>query len=346
MSAAPVDTLEQMRQLLCQLQNELRERIASARAAAAAGELAGVAARTSADTIYVVDKVSEHVIAEWFGRHWPAQWPVEIVMEGIEDDQPLTFPTGTPLGSCDWVCIIDPIDGTRNLMYDKRSAWALAGIAPRRPAPTLADIAVAAMTELPTSRQWRCDQLSAVRGRGLTATTIDLIRGGSAAFIPQPTRADDCRHGFSAISRFFPAGLELLGRVEERLWNRLYPEARDGSPLVFNDQYISTGGQLYELIIGHDRFLADLRPLVFAHMGLSASLACHPYDLAALLVATEAGIVVEDPLSGEELRAPLDTTTPVSWCAYANAQIAAHVRPALRDSIRDVLQSTGASCRC
>ena len=32
---------------------------------------------------------------------------------------------------------------------------------------------------------------------------------------------------------------------------------------VFDDQYISTGGQFYELIVGHDRFNADLRPVFY-----------------------------------------------------------------------------------
>ena len=36
---------------------------------------------------------------------------------------------------------------------------------------------------------------------------------------------------------------------------------------VFDDQYISTGGQFYELIVGHDRFNADLRPLFYRLQG-------------------------------------------------------------------------------
>jgi len=30
------------------------------------------------------------------------------------------------------------------------------------------------------------------------------------------------------------------------------------SPQVFDDEYIASGGQLYELMVGHDRFLADV----------------------------------------------------------------------------------------
>lgn len=332
------DSLERMRLLLCSLQDHLREIICAARNADPERELAGVAEVTPADTIYAIDKISEAAIGEWYSSHWPADLPVELVMEGAEGNGPLTFPQGTPAGQTAWKCILDPIDGTRNMMYDKRSAWALAGIAPQRgDANTLQDIVVAAMTALPTSREWRSDQLSAVRGRGIVCTAHDVRNGTSGPVDFRPSRASDCRHGFASVTRFFPDGLALLGELEERLWKELYPEAPGGTPLVFNDQYITTGGQLMELISGHDRFIADLRPLVFAKLSLPGSLSTHPYDLAAALVAEEAGIILVDPLSGAALDAPLDTTTPVAWVAYANPEIATHIGPTLRRLIRELL---------
>ena len=55
------------------------------------------------------------------------------------------------------------------------------------------------------------------------------------------------------------------------------------------------------------------------------SMATHPYDLAAWVVAAEAGVVVES-LDGSPLRVPLDTSSPVSWAAYANEEIAVELR--------------------
>ena len=327
-----MDQKERMRKLLCDLQHALREEICARRDEDAQGALAAVAAESIADTIYLVDKITEERILAWFAENWPREWPVELVMEGAEEHGPLVFPEGVPAERIQWTCLLDPIDGTRNLMYDKRPAWALAGIAPRKDGgSTLADLEVAAMTELPPSRHWRADQLSAVRGRGLVAEALDLRSGEVFSFSPVPSRATDCRHGFASIARFFPDGLESLGALEEALWKRLYPEGAGRSPLVFNDQYLTTGGQLYEMVLGRDRFLADLRPLVLPRLGLGGALCCHPYDLAALLVAEEAGVIVEDPLHGGKLSAPMDTTTSVAWAAYANEAIADHVRPALRD---------------
>jgi len=138
-------------------------------------------------------------------------------------------------------------------------------------------------------------------------------------------------HGFASFAKFFPEGKAWLAAREEALWRELGVDgAANGQP-VFDDQYLSTGGQLHELIAGHDRFVADLRPLAFARLGLArgAALACHPYDLCAELIAREAGCVVTAP-DGRPLRAPLDTTTPVAWTGYANRALARRLAPALR----------------
>ena len=251
-------------------------------------------------------------------------------MEGLEDGEPATFPHGTPVARTRFKCILDPIDGTRSYMYDKRSAWSLAGLAVQRGTKNhLGDIVVAAMTELPTSKQWRADQLSAVRGGGVIAEGVDVRDGGRKKIRVRPSPAENFEHGFASLARFFPEGKGLLGAVEEQLWQELGVHGKNGGQLVFDDQYISTGGQLHELIVGHDRMLGDLRPLAYAKLGFSAAtLCCHPYDICTALIAREAGCVIEAP-EGGALNYPLDTTTPVAWMGYANARLARRVRPAL-----------------
>jgi hypothetical protein len=142
------------------------------------------------------------------------------------------------------------------------------------PANRLTDIEIAVMTELPTTRQWRADQVFAIRGEGVQAVALD-VRGGFAETPVQlaPSQAADVCHAFGTVSRFFPAGLTALSRFEEALWESLYGKAETvaASPLVFNDQYISTGGQFYEILQGHDRFIADLRPEAFRKLGIKSS---------------------------------------------------------------------------
>lgn len=297
-----------------------------------AARLSRVAGVTAADTIYGVDRISERVVLAWLEKHWPRAWTLELVMEGIADGEVVTFPHGTPVTQTLWKLILDPIDGTRGLMYDKRSAWSLAALAPQRGAQTtLADIQVAAMTELPTSKVGAVDQLSAVRGKGVRATRLVLHSSRRQALRLSPSTAKDVTHGFASFAKFLPEGKAWLAEREEALWQKLgWSGARGGQP-IFDDQYISTGGQLYEVIMGHDRFIADLRPLAYARLNLgeSAPLACHPYDICTALIAQEAGCVVVAP-DGKPLRAPLDTTTPVAWVAYANAALARRIGPALR----------------
>ena len=53
---------------------------------------------------------------------------------------------------------------------------------------------------------------------------------------------------------------------------------------------------------------------------------CHPYDMAALLIAEEAGIIITD-IDQNPLNAPMDTHSPVNWIAYANKVIHQEVSP-------------------
>ena len=105
-----------------------------------------------------------------------------------------------------------------------------------------------------------------------------------------------------------------------------------GKAQLFEDQYISSGGQLYELMAGHDRFVADLRPLFERRRPGGAALCCHPYDLCTELIARELGVTVTDE-RGDMLRAPLDVTTDVGWIGYANPTLRARIEPHLHGAL-------------
>jgi fructose-1,6-bisphosphatase/inositol monophosphatase family enzyme len=296
---------EEARALLCALGEHVRDLVVGARGM----DMAVVEGRTSADTIYAIDKVADDTLVAWFEAHWP---DVELVSEGLDEKVIIG-------ADPQWTVIVDSIDGTRGLMYDKRAAWSLAAAAPR--GGSLRDVVAAAMTELPTIKQGLADQLSGTRGSGVVAERVDLRDGGRAALKVQPSSATDLEHGFAAVSKFFAPGKVALAELETELLTRL------GSRDVFDDEYISSGGQLHELIAGHDRFVADLRPLVAPD-----AFACHPYDICTAMLLEEAGGVVTEP-GGGELDVPLDTTTSVAWVGYANAELAARIGPILAELI-------------
>jgi fructose-1,6-bisphosphatase/inositol monophosphatase family enzyme len=322
------ELLEELRGLLCEMQTTVQARVLSARDSARGDELSAVVAVEASDTLFRVDQIAEEAVLAWFRDCWPTDRPVELVMEGLEGRGAVVFPEDAAPSSMALKCLIDPVDGTRSFMHDKRSAWVLAGLAPHKgSANRLSDIAVAAMTELPPRKQRLADQLSAVRGMGtagVIARRVNIDSGEADAYRPHPSNAGDLEHGFAAFARFFPQAKTLLCEFEAALWHALYGEK--GPPSIFEDQYMCSGGQLYELLSGRDRMLGDLRPEALRKLGLEDELVPHPYDLCAALIAEEAGCLVSDPL-GRPLDAPMDTRSPVSWIGFANETLEAAIRP-------------------
>jgi hypothetical protein len=134
------------------------------------------------------------------------------------------------------------------------------------------------------------------------------------------------------ISRFFPGSRAELAAIDDEVVEAVMGPPTPGKAQLFEDQYISSGGQLYELMAGHDRFVADLRPLLERRRAGGAALCCHPYDLCTELIARELGVLVTDE-QGLTLRSPLDVTTDVCWMGYANAALERLIEPHLRRAL-------------
>jgi hypothetical protein len=168
----------------------------------------------------------------------------------------------------------------------------------------------------------------AVKGQGSTAERFNRFTGERVRFKPRPSTAGTIAHGFAMIARFFPGVRTELAAIDEEIVMAALGPARPGKAHCFEDQYISTGGQLYELMMGHDRFIADLRPLM-----KGIGLCCHPYDLCTALIAGELGVIVKEP-DGRTLRAPLNLDADVAWAGYANEDIRRQIEPLLQEALR------------
>jgi hypothetical protein len=304
----------------------------------AVGSLHEVSRVSSADTIYKIDTDVDPIL-EAFCEEWAKSTPVVLVAEGLEapdghEVESRIFPDGAKESDAKIRLIVDPIDGTRGIMYDKRPAWALAGVAPNKgPATRLRDIEIAVMTELPTSKMGFSDVLWAIKGQGINVMREDLRNREALSITTSPSKAPAIDHGFAMISNFFPGTKVLASELMEYLVRNLVGEADVTHATIFEDQYISTGGQFYELIVGHDRFNADLRPTFYRLQNQPEGLCCHPYDCATLLIAEEAGVIITDD-TGAPLDGPLDTTTGLSWIGYANAQLRKRIEQLLLDFLK------------
>jgi fructose-1,6-bisphosphatase/inositol monophosphatase family enzyme len=396
-------------------QRAVRDTIIASRTSAE--PLHEVSRTSSADTIYRIDTAVEALLEDFF-QAWGQETPLVLIAEGLEDhhgkEGPMVFPHGAKEDDAHIRVIVDPVDGTREIMYDKRAAWALAGVAPNKgPHTRLRDIEVAVMTELPTSKMGFADVLWAIKGRGamgvrerLEPEKVELLpvemdrhapigkvltklgkvddhkliealnaqqrkgglvgeilvgmgyvnqkdvqiavafqKGDNPNLAPEMmslikgerlnlrrSTAETINHGFATVSNFFPGTKVLASELMEHLVRSLIGPADVTQATVFDDQYISTGGQFYELIVGHDRFNADLRPLFYRLQDQPEGLCCHPYDCAGLLIAEEAGVIITAP-DGNPLDGPLDTTTGLSWIGYANPTLRAKIEPLIKQFI-------------
>ena len=173
------------------------------------------------------------------------------------------LPEGAAEADAEIVAIVDPIDGTRGLMYQKRPAWVLTGVAPYSGGgETLADIELAVQTEIPLVKQRLADTLWAVAGGGAHAERFDLASGTRTPMALRPSTAETVAHGFGGIAKFFSGTRAELADIDDAVVRRVLAGTTDPDALAFDDEYLTSAGQLYELMVGHDRWVADLRPLL------------------------------------------------------------------------------------
>lgn len=314
--------LAHVKALQARIRKEVRRSVMTSRSET----LSEVAGAGAGDVSYRIDVRPEEIVREFFSSQ-NLGFRSQVVCEGIGVEN---FPYGDTEGHL--VFLIDPVDGSRELMYDKRSAWVLTGVA-RGGARTLADIQVAVQTELPISKQALGSVAWAVRGQGAFEEIWDVDSGQ----IVQPARqlsasaAESVANGFASVVSFFPGTMRELADIAEGLFEDILGPVQSGRAGVFADQYISTGGQMYLLATGRYRMVADLRPAVeetVVSRGGKLGLCCHPYDLATALIAEEAGAVITDA-AGRSLQYALDTETDCSWIGYANASIREQVESRL-----------------
>jgi fructose-1,6-bisphosphatase/inositol monophosphatase family enzyme len=330
---------------ILELHDEVRDEVVSATERQHLETLASVDRDHDGDTIYAIDVVGEEVVSR-FAETLAATHSFVLIAEGLPGGRRCYQKRGGPAApdgtvdeaSVDWRIIIDPIDGTRGLMYQKRSAWVLTAVAPNRgPDTSLRDVVLAVQTEIPLVKQHLSDQLWALRGDGAQARRYNRLTGQSMPIRLTPSTATSIAHGYSSITRFFPGARDTLAALDEAVVFAALGAPTPGKASCFEDQYASTGGQLYELMAGHDRFVADLRPLVrpvLAHRGLPPSLTCHPYDVCCALIAEENGVIVTD-VHGSPLDVPLNVDADVAWVGYANASIRAQIEPILQETLRE-----------
>ena len=251
----------------------------------------------------------------------------------------MMLPSGARDADCRWRVIVDPIDGTREIMYQKRSAWILTGVAPNRGDATRVQRHRARRANRDPDPQAAPVRPALGGARARRARHAVQSRAGVRERVARCVRRarPTLAHGFASVSRFFPGVRDVLAAIDDEIIAEVARPPVAARRACFEDQYLSTGGQFYELMAGHDRFIADIRPLAQAdprgarHSGaalLSSVRHLHRADRRRSSASFSRMRV------GGPIDAPFDVETDVSWAGYANAAIRASVEPALQNALR------------
>jgi hypothetical protein len=277
----------------------------------------------SGDVTFNPDESTEAHLSVWFAEQ-AARAPLSLLTEdsgwrhGGPGPEPGTWrelPNSDHGGAR---IVIDPIDGTRHLLFELRSAWTVIGVAgPGSELPSQAQIEYGLVTEIPTRLAGWARELEAIRGQGCELIEVPLW-GQDAAEPIRLTPVDDARvdHGYFPFFAYHPDVRAASHSIAQRFLARL--RSHEGAQIehCYDDQYIASGGQLALLALGHYTMIADLRPRLKDPEGRGTQCA-KPYDLSgAVLCAQEAGCWVCD-LEGAPLDMLLDTHTPVGFVAFA-----------------------------
>jgi len=317
---------------LADLARRLREAARGAlRSAVADGDLERMTrpvAQGAGDVTFGLDEAAERVLSAWLDER-AREGPLSLMTEdaGWRHRGPGPGPgdrSGPPrdLDGFDHGgprIAIDPIDGTRNLMADLRSAWTVISFCGPGPAqPRLADVDLGLVAEIPDSRAARWRALVAARGAGCRLRTGDLST--DELLDEERLEADDDDRADHAYFPFFSYMHDLrppLAALQAGFFARLARHEGADVRSCYDDQYISNAGQLFLLARGTYRLIVDARQWAAERAG-HPTVTSKPYDLAgAVLCAREAGCVVTS-IEGDELDFPLDTSTPVGFVGFAN----------------------------
>ena len=312
-----------------QIHASIRESVIAACERQTTEALSTIITEQAGDAVFAIDRIAEEALLKHFSVLGQNR-SFLLIAEGLGESGIATFPAGLNATDAELRILIDPIDGTRGLMYQKRAAWILTGIAPNRgPRTSVTDIELAVQTEIPLLKQHLCDSLWAITGQGAFGERYNRLTGERTPLLPQPSRATTILQGYGNIARFFPGNRAELAQIDDELIERVLGPRVFEKPQAFEDQYISTGGQLYELMMGHDRWVADLRSALAVRTGVQTGLCCHPYDICTELIAREAGVIVTNE-QGRPIAVPLDVFTDLSWIGYANQVLEKQLAPALQ----------------
>jgi len=285
------------------------------------------------DVTFGLDVAAEAAIEAW-AREVARELPLSYLTEDAgwrhlgpgADGEPVNLPDFDHGGPR--LCI-DPVDGTRNLMHDMRSAWTVVALAgPGAGEPRMSAVIHGLVAELPDSRAARYRVLEATLGEGCTISDSPLDGPRQPGILLQVDSDDRADNGYFPFFHYSPDLRPEIAGIAARFFERIAREESADTRSCYDDHYICNAGQLVLLTLGTYRMIVDARHHVARANG-TTTVTTKPYDIAgALLCAREAGCTVRT-VDGAELDFPLDAVTPIGFAGWTNAATAERLAPHL-----------------
>ncbi len=300
-------------------------------------KLSQVAEQGSGDVVYKIDVRPEQIVEKYF-----TEIGKEITILGISEKTGIrTYGDGEP----EYFGIVDPLDGTRHMMYQfQDTAFSLVGLSKVKGShPKLGDIDFCAMLQVPNLDKKYVDLVVAEKDKPTKIERFETETWEKVKTLkPTPSKAESIKHGFVAFTSFFPPR-KYLGEIADYVVEKTIGKIEKGKAPVFFHEYISNAGQFYYLLTGKYRMVADLRPLQDEKLrkeGKELGLCAHPYDVCTALAAKQAGCIVTDGFGSEQnfWNYPCDTETDVHFMAFANKKLYNEIAPVVREAIEKVLR--------
>jgi hypothetical protein len=324
--------LEKLATLLWRAHQHLRAGVRQALMQSSAADLSAVAAETQMDTLFRIDEIAEKNLFEYLDAHQSEAPPFLLVGE-FDAGEAIAFGKGEPR----YRVLFDPIDGTRLLMYAKNSGWILSGILAEKGADTrLAEVLFALQTEIPLLKHLYAETYWAKPGRGAFRLQENMLNGEHTIAEVHARTSKELLHGFVSFVNFFPYGKTVMAALEEDFLHIALAQKTFAAAPVFEDQHLSTAGQLHALWQGQLKLVVDVRPQLNRMWRLQDKptvLCAHPYDLSTWLIAHEAGVVVLSP-NGEPFDGPADAVSEIGWIGFTHATLAQRHREQLLQTLQ------------
>ncbi len=226
--------------------------------------------------------------------------------------------------------LIDPVDGSRELMRDERAAYFIFAWGEwKGKETTLSDIKGVALGRLPTSRECIYEFIVVSENKEPTKYIYNILKQPYEEInSPKNWKSKkmennsvrDIEHTHICfVAPFYPY------RYTATIADEFYEEVkkRFGKKELFNEQYLTTAGQMIGMIEGKLSMIVDIRPSIKANSSIEM-LCAHPYDVpAAYLIKKLGGVVVGKDFKEETFwnQKIIPLNRDIEFIAFPNKEI-------------------------